>query len=921
VSFHHRSGGGPFAREGLPRRAWPFAAALLLGLVLGVLDPVRQPAVLAAAGAVLVLIAVTVVIVPWTRRPAGERAAPALLCLLFVALLTESGGGAGSGFFPLLTVAVLWVALYETRLALLVVLLGAVLALAVPFVVIGPPDYPTSEVRRMVLWVVVAWLIGTTVQRLVRSVRAGAAAGEALKQAVVESALDCVVTMDHRGRVLEFNPAAERTFGYRREQAIGTELADLIVPPSLRDAHRRGVAHHLETGEETVLNQRLELTGMRADGDEFPVELTITRITAVEPPMFTGYMRDLTERRRAERDAAAQHRVAQALAESASSEDAIAGVLSALGESMGWDLGAAWLVDQDAALLRCQALWQQPEIDATEFRRLTEGLTFERGHGPLGRAWASGAVTGTERVTDEPQFPRARAAARLGLRGAVWVPIRSADEILGVLEFYSRRPNPADETVLAVLASVGSQFGEFLRRRRAEERLAHQALHDELTGLPNRGLLLDRLRHALARAGRDGSTVCVLFLDLDDFKLVNDTLGHAVGDELLVAVAARLRTALRDSDTVGRLDAEMVARFGGDEFVILCEGLDHEGDAVCIAERLGRELARPIVLADRELVVTASLGLALSAGERSTPDALVRDADAAMYRAKERGRGLYEIFDEATRSRVLARLGMETELRRALERDELRLFYQPIVTLQNGAIPGVEALVRWQHPDRGLIGPADFIPFAEQSTLIHSIGRWVLDEACRQAARWSRERPGLPAIAVSVNLSSRQLADRHLVTAIAATLDETGVDPGLLTLEITESLLVQDMTSAVETLEALKALGVRLSLDDFGTGYSSLSYLTALPLDVLKLDRSFVSQLGTDADPAIVAAVCEMAVALGMTVVAEGVELPAQLAILRELGCRFAQGYLFARPLPPEELREVLDAGFGHLIELDRAGT
>jgi diguanylate cyclase (GGDEF)-like protein len=450
---------------------------------------------------------------------------------------------------------------------------------------------------------------------------------------------------------------------------------------------------------------------------------------------------------------------------------------------------------------------------------------------------------------------------------------------------------------------------EVSERKEAERELAHQALHDGLTGLPNRSLLFDRLGHALALGRRDGLGVAVLFADLDDFKRINDSLGHEAGDEVLMAVAARLDDALRVADTLARPITETVARFGGDEFVILCEGLASEHDATRIAQRVGAALAQPFVLGSEELFVTASVGVAVNFDSSATAESLIRDADVAMYAAKKRGRAHWELFDDAMRARVIDRLHRENELRQAIQRGELRLAYQPIVAVADQSVVGIEALVRWEHPARGLIPPMEFIPLAEETGLILPIGRWVLETACRQAAKWERTQPE-KCPWVSVNLSARQLADAQLPNTIARALDDTGIDPHLLALEITETVLMEETESPVELLDTLRALGVRIFLDDFGTGYSSLSYLKRLPLDVLKLDRSFIAGLESDdeSDNRIVAAVIEMARALGIDLIAEGVETKTQLAFLRELGCTIAQGYYFARPTSPEEISALLDA-------------
>lgn len=445
-------------------------------------------------------------------------------------------------------------------------------------------------------------------------------------------------------------------------------------------------------------------------------------------------------------------------------------------------------------------------------------------------------------------------------------------------------------------------------RRRAEERLAHQALHDSLTGLPNRTLLRDRVEQALERSKRDSSTVGVLFVDLDYFERVIQSLGHVTGDRLLVQVAARLGDTLRAGDTRARIGGETLTHFGGDQFVVVCEGLRSERDAISVAERIRAALTPPFALEDAELRVTASIGIALATGGQASREGLISDANAAMYRAKERGHDRYELFDEDIRTSVVGRLQLERELGEAIGRDELRLFYQPIVSVADGALVGVEALIRWQHPQRGLLSPAEFIPLAEESGVIVPVGNWVLEEACRQSVRWQEDCPHWPALRVSVNLSARQVTD-ELPEAVSAALRLTGANPARLGLELTESLLMESAELATDLLGSLRELGVQIAVDDFGTGYSSLSYLQRFPVDVLKLDRSFVSGLGTEQSASqIVAATIDMARALGMSVVAEGVETADQLRWLQDLGCHFAQGYYFARPQPADAIAGLLQA-------------
>ena len=560
-----------------------------------------------------------------------------------------------------------------------------------------------------------------------RAERARASAGR--HAAVADSALDCLISIDHEGRVLEWNPAAQVTFGYTREQALGHELAELVVPARLRDRHRAGLRRYLETGSSRILDKRIELTALRSNGSEFPVELTVTRIRGREPPVFIGFVRDITE------------------------------------------------------------------------------------------------------------------------------------------------------------------------RRRLRERLSHQAMHDALTGLPNRALLMDRLALAVRRLRRSGAVAAVLFIDLDRFKSVNDSLGHAAGDELLVTVARRFRRVMRPEDTIGRMS--------GDEFCAICEGLISEDQASLIAGRLVRAFEAPVEIAGRKVASSASIGVVTATGEGETAEGLLSAADAAMYGAKQEGGARYMVFDEGMRSRAGERMKIESELRDALEREELTVFYQPQIDLRTGEPVGLEALVRWRHPQRGLLQPAQFIDVAEESGLIEQLGARVLEQACLDfSSIESRRRERLRTM--SVNLSAVQFASPRLAEMVAGVLERCGVEPPTLCLEITETTLVTGAAATSDVLSALQELGVRLAIDDFGTGYSSLGYLRRLPVDQLKVDRSFIEGLGSrDDDRAIVSAVVNMGHSLGLSVLAEGVETDEQLSELRSLGCDLGQGYRFARPRPATELEEL----------------
>jgi diguanylate cyclase (GGDEF)-like protein len=449
-----------------------------------------------------------------------------------------------------------------------------------------------------------------------------------------------------------------------------------------------------------------------------------------------------------------------------------------------------------------------------------------------------------------------------------------------------------------MLATIEQQTDEINQFPRRLDQLARQAFRDSLTSLPNRSLFMDRLAHALTRTERRGEQLAILFLDLDRFKVVNDSLGHGVGDQLLIGVSQRLASCLRPEDTIARL--------GGDEFAILIEDVKDDKAPAAVADRLTGELQQPFTVEGREVVITVSIGIAMSTAKRMTPEDILRDADLAMYHAKGKGKARYEIFDKSMNAPAQERMDLELDLRNAVARGEFILHYQPILELPTGRIVEMEALVRWKHPQRGLLFPGDFVGLSEETGLIVPLGRWVLHEACRQTRQWQLATPG-SNLAISVNLSARQLQQPGLVEEIAAVLRETRLDPGALRLEITETVVMHDAPTTLAKLEALKALGVQLAIDDFGTGYSSLGYLKRFPVDTLKIDRSFVKGIGQNVeDSAIVRAVITVAKSLGLSVTAEGIESADQLEHLRALGCDHGQGYYFAKPMPSDRVPALL---------------
>jgi diguanylate cyclase (GGDEF)-like protein len=427
----------------------------------------------------------------------------------------------------------------------------------------------------------------------------------------------------------------------------------------------------------------------------------------------------------------------------------------------------------------------------------------------------------------------------------------------------------------------------------SREHFRHVAFHDTLTDLPNRAYLNNKLQQSIDHTkAQPKHLFALLFLDLDRFKNINDSLGHVAGDQLLISTARRLEECLRPSD--------MVARLGGDEFAILLDGLDEYDDVVCVAERVQAELKRPLNLGGHEVYTTASMGITLSTVDYEHPENILRDADTAMYHAKEKGKARYEIFDAVMHARAVARLQLENDLRRALERQELVVYYQPIISVETRRIAGFEALVRWQHPERGFVSPADFIPIAEETGLIIELGRWVLEESCRRMRAWQLVHPQEKPLSISVNLSGKQFTQSNLIEQVKQILRETELDPRSLKLEITESVVMENAEIASSMLLQLRALGVQLSIDDFGTGYSSLSYLHRFPVNTLKIDRSFISRLGAgDENTEIVRTIMTLANNLGMDVVAEGVETEDQLMHLKQIRCQYAQGFLFSKAVEP----------------------
>jgi diguanylate cyclase (GGDEF)-like protein/PAS domain S-box-containing protein len=690
---------------------------------------------------------------------------------------------------------------------------------------------------------------------------------EARYRTVLDAAFEAIVTITPDGIVRWFNRGAERIFGHRAEEVIGQPIT-LLMPERYRDLCVAGLHRYLRTGEARVVGGTTELVGLRKDGSEFPIEMSLGETHENGERLFTGVIRDVTKRKRAE-DAldrlSRQHEM----------------VLKSAGEGVfGLDLhGHATFVNPAAAHMTgwdTQELLGRPLHDVLHHTK-PDGAPYPREQCPIHAALEDGAT----HSRDDEAFWR---------KDGTSFPVE-----------YVSTPILQDSEVVGSVVTIK----DITERKALEEQLRYQAFHDSLTGLPNRALFMDRLEHALARANRQGSKVAVLFMDLDNFKITNDSLGHEIGDQLLVAVAERLKACLRPEDTAARL--------GGDEFTILVEEVDGVSDAARVAERIAESLQCPFALGQQEFFFTTSIGIALSSPLQMPPADLLRHADLAMYQAKHKGKARYEVFEPSMGTGVLERLRLENELRRALERGEFKVYYQPVVMLEGGRIVGAEALVRWEHPTRGLLLPDAFLSVAEDTGLIVQIGEGVLREACSQMQAWQERYPSVPPLTVSVNLSPQQFFRPELVAEI---LVESEIYPGSLQLEITEGTMMSNgVYSADHTLHNLKNLNVQLAVDDFGMGYSSLSYLKRFPVDFLKIDRAFIAGLGkytdgTSKDTEIVSAMIDLTHALGLKAVAEGVETTEQLARLRNMKCDLAQGNYFSEPLPSEELAGILGKGF-----------
>ena len=610
-------------------------------------------------------------------------------------------------------------------------------------------------------------------------------------------------------------------------------------------------------------------------------------------------MRELYDR---QREVLLLQTVTLAANEAASIEDALQVALDEVCAYTEWPVGHAYLLaDDGTGTLFSPGLWHSADPDRfATFRSVSEATRFAPGIGLPGRVLADGKPAWIMDVNKDSNFPRAKQVQGIGVKAGFGFPVLAGSEVVGVLEFFAAEAIEPNERLLQAMAHIGTQLGRVVERKRAEDMIRHLAFHDALTGLPNRALFEDRIAVALAQAHRNHQRLAVMSLDLDRFKLINDTLGHAAGDQVLKSAGERLLRHVREGDSV--------ARMGGDEFMVLLPGAIGAEHGAKIADKIIAAFRLPFQTGVGTFHATASIGMSFYPDDSEDAETLVQNADAAMYRAKELGRNTYQLYTPAMNLKASERLALERDLRRALERDEFVVHYQPQVQVGSGQIVGTEALLRWQHPSRGLVLPGEFIPLAEETGLIVPLGEWVLRRSCRQVKAW--QEAGLPPLRLAVNISMRQFQQPNFVDVIAQVLQETGLDPHFLELEITESIAMRDTDSTVQVLRKLRDMGIRISIDDFGTGYSSLKYLKDLPIHTLKIDQSFMRDLTSDPHGATIATnIIAMGHSLNLNVIAEGVETQAQLAFLKHQQCDEFQGYLLARPMPAQALERMLQQG------------
>jgi diguanylate cyclase (GGDEF)-like protein/PAS domain S-box-containing protein len=837
----------------------------------------------------------------------------------------------------------------------------------------------------------------------------------------MDASADLMLLIDRSSmRYIDVNDAACRALGYSREELLA------LGPQDIFSKSREELAQlydRMFAGE--LVAPTVEGVYRCKDGSQLPIEAYPRAVRSAAGDVIVSIARDIRERKRAEEMLRLEHTVTRSLAEAETAAAAVQAAIRAVCETEGWDCGRYLRVDERAEVLRCVEAWGIRTEAIERFLTSSRGVTYAPGAGLAGQVWQSGQPLWLADVGKDVRAAQISLIREIGLHGAIFFPVIAEGKTIGVLAFNSREVREPEKRLLQALHVIGSQIGQFVQRKQAEEgvreseerfrslselssdmyweqdeqlrftsfsgvgigklpqtrvdlilgkkrweqdyinmsaddwaahiaileahqpfrdlelcrldasgnkiwfsisgepvfdasgtfkgyrgvgkeitprkldeeRIQYLADHDALTGLPNRARFSDTLNLALQNARRYNRGFAVFFIDLDRFKIINDTLGHEVGDKLLQEMGARLTDTVRSSD--------VVARLGGDEFVVLVQEVNEAKQVETVARKILSAIIKPMGIQGQECRVTASIGICMYPAEAQDEQSLMKNADIAMYRAKEEGKNTYKFYSEEINVHSFERMALETSLRRGLERNEFFLHYQAKLDLNTGKITGVEALVRWQHPEIGVVPPGQFIPLAEETGLIVPIGKWVLNTACTQNAAWQRE--GLPPLRMAVNLSARQFADENLLEDIAAALRESGMRAELLELELTESMVMQNAERAGKVFAEIKKMGVRLAIDDFGVGYSSLTHLKRFPIDTLKVDRSFIRDIPQDSeDKAITEAIIAMGKSLHLTVVAEGVETLEQQTFLHDHDCDEMQGFYFSKPIASDQFAELL---------------
>jgi len=677
--------------------------------------------------------------------------------------------------------------------------------------------------------------------------------------------------------------------GYAKEELIGKAIRDITHP----EDYSQGAQFGRQAMQGAMISLATEKPCVHKDGKIGWDKRTVSVVSdkTGKPDYLLCVVEDITDRKLGEQRQAMEHAVSLVLAEAETVSEAISKIIQCICQTMKWRFGTYWRLDRDAQELRILESWGLDTPELCEFmadRAQHVLIPAPTGvQGLVQRIHVSGKPVWIANVAHEPGITGAHLIAKAGLQGAFGFPLLLGNKVMGVMEFYHCDAPEPNDALLTTVHSIGSQIGQYVARIEAEGALKFAAAPDALTQLPNREIFNQRLDHALIQAQRRGARLAVLFIDIDHFKIVNDTLGHEAGDTLLREVARRLTDNLRASDTVARL--------GGDEFVVLVEDVSDPMYIGSLANKLIGALSTGYMIAGHECHITASIGSSTYPDDCEDTATLLKNADIAMYRAKEQGRNGIQFYSEQMNTHSVERLTLESDLRQALERNELVLHYQPKIEIRSGRVTGLEALVRWQHPKMGLVPPAHFMQIANETGLIIPIGEWILQTAC--ATRKSWERQGLPNMTVAVNLSRRQFMHGNLLKDIEQILNETGCGANSMALEITESMVMHNPERAVKLIRSLRNIGLHVVIDDFGTGYSSLAYLQRFAVDALKIDRSFMDFSVDTGNSSIAQAIIAMAHSLKLNVIAEGVETRQQVDFLRDHGCNEMQGYYVSKPL------------------------